>query len=151
MTARIRPELLAVAAQIAAAPIGGTWLARDLVPDGSGWMLAGAVGAFASLVFGYGVAVAAGMLLGSVLFARDAARYVHTRDAVEAFAPGRGSRVLGALASTLAMAVIVATCLATAAVLWLGTDAAPIAAFTRFAVLSGVLAALVPRGLHAFG
>ena len=41
--------------------------------------------------------------------------------------------------------------LVTAVVLWLGGDASPIPAATRFAVLGGALAALVPRGLHAFG
>ena len=54
------------------------------------------------------------------------------------------------MASTLAMGVMVAGCLATAAVLWLGADAAPIAAFTRFAVLGGLLAALVPARAARF-
>lgn len=151
LTDKAHPGLLAVAAQILLALAGGAWLAHGVVADGSGWMLAGAVGAFASLVAGYAVAIGVAMLLGSVVFARDAARYLQKRDATEAFAPGKGARVLDAMAATLAMSVIVAGCLATAVVLWLGADAAPIAAVTRFAVLGGFLAALVPRGLHAFG
>ena len=82
---------------------------------------------------------------------RDAARYAQKRGAAEAFAPRRGARVLDAFAATLAMSVIVAGCLATAVVLWLGGEASPLAAATRFAVLGGASAALVPRGLHAFG
>lgn len=145
------PGLWTVVLQILIAFMGGAWLALDLVPDGSGWMLAGAVGGFAALVAGYSVAVGSAMLLGSVLFVRDAARYAQKRDAAEAFKPGRGARVLDAMAATLAMSVIVLVCLLTAAALWIAADAAPVDAFTRFAVLGGVLAALVPRGLHAFG
>jgi hypothetical protein len=146
-----RLGLLAITAQIAIALAGGGWAASSLLPHGSEWQLVGPIGGFASLVVGYLAAMGIGMVFGTVLLARSAARYMQDRDAASAVAPGRGDRVLNTVAAAAAMSLIVIGCLATAVVLWLVGDASAIGAAMRFTLLGGVLAALVPRGLHAFG
>ena len=146
-----RLGLIAMLAQIALALGGGWWTASSLLPLGSEWQLAGPIGAFASLVLGYLAAMGIGMVVGPLLLARSAVRYAQGQDAANALAPGRGDRVLNTVAAAAAMSLIVIGCLATAVVLWLAGDASLIGAATRFAVLGGLLAALVPRGLHALG
>ena len=146
-----RRGLFALLAQLLLALGGGLWLASDLLPAGSAWLLAGPVGAFAALVLGFGAATGFALLLAPLFVARGAVRYAQSGDVKHALASGRGERAFGAVAALIAMVVIVCTCLATAAVLWLAGDAAAIDAFTRFAVLGGFLAVLAPRALQAFG
>ncbi len=144
-----RLGLLAILAQVAIAIAGGWWAASSLLPAGSEWQLVGPIGGFVSLVLGYLAATGIGLVFGTLLLARSAARYVQDRDA--ASAAGRGDRVLNTVAAVAAMSLIVVGCLATAVVLWLAGDAPVIGAAMRFAVLGVLLAALVPRGLHALG
>lgn len=142
--------LLVLFAQLGLAFFGGLFAAASVVPAGSEWIIAGGVGALGGVMLAYAMTMGFALLLAPLFAAKWAVKYARHRDLREAMKPGGADRVGMVLVVALAMGTILATCLATALVLWIAGDAAPFAALWRFVLLGGVLAAFVPRAIQAF-
>lgn len=142
--------MLILFTQVGLAFFGGMFAAGSVLPAGSEWTIAGGVGALLGVMAGYAVAMGMTTLLAPFFAAKWAVKYAQHRDLREAMKPGRADRAGLGLVTGLAMATILAACLATAAVLWLAGDAGAFATLWRFVVLGGLLAAFVPRALLAF-
>jgi hypothetical protein len=142
--------MLVLFAQLGLAFFGGLFAAGSLLPENNPWLIAGGVGALLGVMVGYAVTVGFATLLMPLFAAKWAVRYARHRNLREAMRPGATDRVGSVLVMLLAMGTILAFCLGTALLLWLAGDAGAFAALWRFAVLGGILAALVPRAVLAF-